>query len=626
MSKFCRFFFWLFIPAFGFWLGTFGETASAQTASAEITVDANVIKHGDFAQMFGGYLPDKPNLSPGSSVDYTNQAMINAVKQTLPQDPDHPVVVRTKSGTVFDPKKDPPMTNAQTKAVIRFCKQVNCDPMFVPLGESWNSTPDEIRAKIRMVRDECRTVFGDDKHCLHWDIGNEPPTNGCVGFADFLHATGLLVREVLPNAIIHSLELFDTEAKTRDTNEMIGKCILRELSQKTPALKIDVLKTHWYPYKGEYDVLRRSYTDGNKLLTWGGIYARNQSMTYPNTIYSIMSGWPRELGLEGSYMVGIGEMNPSDKINYYATLPDQDIQNDILAGCCWLGVGLETDGTCADCNPCNYVSNPGSLPTCCSKKCVIPPSYQTKTLNGTWGSAFWHMDELGILAEAGMSYVQRHGLLDNGFVFGIVSYQGVRSPASYGYGFLANYFGNTIVQGSSNNPSVLNSHASVDEDGNLRVLLINKDTGGASKTAHIRLSNYNADSVGEAYVLKIPNNGNFNSSTSTGTTVETRTNISVGQDMSFEVGGYTAVIIKIPKAGGDTGHQFNAGWNDLVWDSGWPQNISFASLPSACTKVSLLEGEWFDSFIKDYKFDGVFASGSQYKIWCSSSARWSVIP
>ncbi|MGB9911575.1 MAG: hypothetical protein ACPLKP_03185 [Microgenomates group bacterium] len=131
--------------------------------SVNINIDPKIIKNEHFHQLLGNYI----NLTTGSFFqDFNNQEFINSAKQIIPQAGEPPVM-----RLYWD------LTNSQIIQIINFCKEVNCDPMFA-FSDNLNLNDPQIReqikVKIRFIKNSCETIFEDNNHCLHWDIGNEP--------------------------------------------------------------------------------------------------------------------------------------------------------------------------------------------------------------------------------------------------------------------------------------------------------------------------------------------------------------------------------------------------------------------------------------------------------------------
>lgn len=594
-----------------------------------VSVDPSVVLNEDFAQLMGGYL--EQGLSSTQYNAYYNSNLRQAVKKILPQDPDHPVVMRVQSGKFA--KID---SLNHVRAVIDFCKEVNCDPMFGPLagdeigsGPGWEVTEADIREHILFVKNECQRVFGDDQHCRHWNYGNEPtsPPQSCIEFAQGLYQTGQMIRGYIPNAIIHTLELYNYETKVRGTNETIGECILRELDQKTPKLYVDVLQTHWYPYSGNSDVNRRIATDGEEILAyWEGNYGSIQSMLYPYGFVSFMQSYAQKYEVSRTAEIGVGELNLSAMFDKYPQLTE--MASDVYGGCCWLRANYEQNLQINGCalNPC-LVPTPILPQVCCSGmcQCKIPSNFETKRLNLTWGGAFWYLDELGIMAEAGVKYLQRHGLVSNN-AFGIVGWDGARTPASYAYEFLSTYFGNIVVKSDSSGPAQLNAHASLGKNGDLRVLLVNKTA--TDRPIRLNLSNFSFGTNGLVYFLQAPsNNGLFFKGgdmvgQQTAPVVKEPEAINVGSVVDYRVPAYTSIIINIPKFGWVGGLTLQSGWNNFTWQTSWPVGVNFNELPLACQKVSLPFGDWLKTYVRSFSFQGVFEVNKSYQVWCQNETTW----
>ncbi|MDH7476325.1 MAG: hypothetical protein QHH09_02530 [Microgenomates group bacterium] len=507
--------------------------------TVNIQINPHQILNEDFTQIKGGYISER--YDPNSLIDLSNPSLIDSLKYLISQDADPPTLILTNYYLMYP--GSPVLEDNEVKALIRLCKEVNCDPIFSPISgmPPPYSDPNKMRARVQLVKDECQRVFGDNKHCLHWTIGGEPPTtaDNCPGWANLIHQAGLIVKDIIPEAKIHALELFEYAAKVRGTDETVGECIIRQLNEKTPKLKIDYLKTHWYPYLGELDIRNRTYTDGNKLLSWEGdsLSPRLRRMLYPYDVVRDMKLWAQKYEVSREAEIGFGEVLPWAAGQEYGGIYQDD---DVVKGCCWLKQNYKGDLTLyGGCDPCLYQSK-AEIPSTCQNKCRVPGNFPTRRLHLTWGGAFWFLDELGISAEAGIKNIQIHT-----FVTSLVwPADGKRSVVTEAYNFYNQYFGNTIVQSSSDQPEILNSHASLDKDGNLRVILINKDINNRAKTARISISGYQAQDKGEAYILRVPN-ADFNSE-EPGGPIQTTSNISVGTSFNYLVDGHAAVIIKIP--------------------------------------------------------------------------------
>lgn len=517
-------------------------TAKTSFVYGQETINININPHSvlneDFTQIKGGYIGER--YDPSTLIDLTNSNLINSLKQIIPQDADPPMLILTNYYLMYP--GSPALTDESVKSLIRLCKEVNCDPIFSPLGGQQPPYADagKMRSRVQLVKEECQKVFGDDKHCLHWAIGGEPstPPDSCTNWANLIHQAGLIVRDIIPNAKIHGLELFEYAAKVRGTEEIVGECIIRKLNQKTPKVKIDYLKTHWYPYLGELDVKNRTFTDGNKILSWEGdsLSPRLRKMLYPYDVVRDMKAWAQKYEVSRDAEIGIGELLPWAAGHQYGNIYQDD---DIPKGCCWLKQNYQSSLTLiGGCDPCLYQTK-AEIPSSCQNRCSVPANFPTRRTHVNWGGAFWFLDELGIMAEAGIKNVQVHT-----FVTALIGGEGGLGAPAYGYNFYNRYFGKTIVESSSNQPAVLNSHASLDKDGNLRVILINKSTKGEAKTVQINISGYKAEAKGEAYILNVPG-ADFNSEDKN-VQVRTESNLPVGLNFSYQVNGYSAVIIKIP--------------------------------------------------------------------------------
>ncbi len=196
-----------------------------------VTINPAVIKNNDFAQLLGGYISTRANLNPTSKFLLSQPSVVDAAKKMFPQPPEfpNPVVLRTQSFHMLSNDYFV-ITDAEVEDVIKFCSQANCDPMFGALGEGVIETHDNMTGKIidtsaaaikkraEFVKAKCQQYFGDDKHCLHWDIGNEPPSpdQNCYFYATDLIPTAIrTIKQVIPNAIFHAPELYLDSAKAR---------------------------------------------------------------------------------------------------------------------------------------------------------------------------------------------------------------------------------------------------------------------------------------------------------------------------------------------------------------------------------------------------------------------------
>lgn len=530
------FFLFLFFFLFGCFLCFFKkEKVIANDGEISITVDPQKVKNDDFAQILGGYVDSRSSLSPYSKFTLSFPSLINEAKKMFPQPPEfsNPAVIRTKNnemktGDCFV------LTDEEVEDIIKFCRQAGCDPMFGAVGEGPVQTceiwGEEVRGKITdtsyeaikkratFVKTKCQEYFGDDKHCLHWDVGNEPSTvpSVCLGFGkNYLPTAIRAIKEVIPNAIIHTPELFSDSAQVRDSEETVGECIIRNLEQTDPTLKVDVVTTHWYPYicSGSPTALN---VDGNAVLKWDGFGGpAYEKMTYSYDIVAGMSDWMRKYNVSKNAVIGLGELNP-------------------MAGC--FRDPEKTDG-----------------------------SQTTLKVNLTWGGAFWHLDVLGIAAEAGVKYIQKHVLIGGAapqyVAIQVANGQVIKFPSYYAYRFYSQYFGKTIVESRSSDPPTVNSHASVDKDKNLRIILINKSGSGfkpgtenpppaVPKKVKISIVNFEAEDKGEAYLLTAPHDFKYYSDVlppvDENEIYKTQSNIPVGNNFEYTVPPYSAVIIKVP--------------------------------------------------------------------------------
>ena len=463
----------------------------------ETTVNVNheVIKNNDFTKLLGGYL--SIGINDTNLQNYADPNFINSAKQILPQPPANPPVMRCTFQ--FETEK--------IAEVATFCKEVNCDPMF-SFYDSDPRTDTQIRDFVNTIKTTCDSVFGDTKHCRHFDIGNEPAQQ-CYKppqFANGFYRIASIIKSIMPDAKLVTLELDYYSKKIQaggcsypefgvscpDTIT-VGECILRILDKKTPLIYIDAVETHWYPYYGSH--IDDSLVNGFSILSWNGITtgldSQRQKMTDVFTSFDNINSYLHNYEVTRNAVIGMGEVS----------------------------VGAFSSGV--------TYPNIGSI-------------------NGKWGSTFWFLDELPMMAEAGYKYVQKH--VFNGHQgFSLLGLHGERVPVSYAHEFFSKYFGNRIVQTSSSNPAVLNAHSSLDKDGNLRIILVNK-SNGINQPVRINLSNFNAGTEGEVYTLKIPSGGNFNRYSANETGVQITTNqLTVGQNFNYTVPSYSSVIIKVPK-------------------------------------------------------------------------------
>lgn len=482
-------------------------------AQSEVTINVNagVVKNTDFAQLLGGYINTRGDLNPGSKYILSLQPIIDEAKKMFPQAPEFPngAVMRTQSNKMLSNDYFA-ITDAEVEDIINFCSQAGCDPMFGALGEGpvethngvtgkvIDTSPTVIKQRAAFVKAKCQQYFGDDRHCLNWDIGNEPPSpkSNCEYYGRILIPQSIrAIKEIIPNAVIHSPELYLDSAKVREEpNVTIGECVMRELQNTAPDLKVDAVTTHWYPYACTTTPLNIT---GDLILNWNGNNGpAYQKMTYPNDIVAGMKPWMQRYSVSQNSAIGIGELNPMGNCR-----------------------GLDAI---------------------------------TERLNITWGGAFWHLDELGIMAEAGIKYSQKHIHISGsgGTYEAIVVNQGraLKTPAYYAYRFYSQYFGRKIVESLSANPENLNSHASIDKDGNLRLILINKSHPGATIKAKINLSAFNVSSaMGTVYKMTVPGFGETPSGFDA-ESVYSSAAISTGRNFDYVVPPYTAVIIKITGA------------------------------------------------------------------------------
>ena len=144
-----------------------------------------------------------------------------------------------------------------------------------------------------------------------------------------------------------------------------------------------------------------------------------------------------------------------------------------------------------------------------------------------------------------------------------------KQPPYYAYRFYSQFFGKKIVEAVSNQPETVSSYGSLDKDGNLRIILINKSgagfkAGGAPSvsagTLKVRISIpqslFIAGSQGESYKMTarftdgplLPINSlddeNF---------YEKQTGVPTGNIFDYDVPAYSAVILKVPRETGGGG-------------------------------------------------------------------------
>jgi len=470
--------------AFPLWRVSAQETVN-------ITVNPSIFQHYNFYQILGNYLAANVGTT---NIDYNNSELRNISKRIFPQDPRYPPLVRTFWA----------ITDEKVREIIRFCKEVNCDPMFA-ISDNKDQSNEWIINRVQLVKRECESVFNDKRHCLHWSIGNEPPRqcNATLKVKDELKRIIPLIRQYQPNAVIHALELYyypvnhavdtapcDSVCIDQYGNPIDnGECIIRILNNEDPHLKIDVFQTHWYPYNGSE--MGDSTLTGFNVLNWEGVNGlMRQKMSYP----------------------------------YYATTGiNSFIENYQVTKKATLGMG--------------------ELSTACNFVVDGTTRNDLKYNNKKWGAAFWYLDELGILAEAGFYYVQKHAYVSTES-FGLIDYRNYsRLAPSYAYEFLARYFGNFIVSSRSSQPEILNSHASIDNNNHLKLLLVNKSIGQRI-TAVININSQIPQRNATVYILKVPNGENFESITTNNVSITT-SNVSISQNFSYTVDQYSAVIIDI---------------------------------------------------------------------------------
>lgn len=609
------------------------QTVFGQTIN--VNINPSIIKNNDFAQLLGGYLSTRGNLNPASRFDISNPKIVTEARKTFPQPPEfpNPVVMRTQSYKMLDTDYFA-ITDGEVEDIIKFCSQANCDPMFGALGEGNVETHNgmtgrvidvsevAIKKRANFVKNKCQQYFNDNRHCRHWDIGNEPPSpkQNCDYYVTSLIPTAIkAVKSEIPDAVFHAPELYSESAKVRNgsqyLNYTIGECIARGLQTTDPNLKIEAFSSHWYPYSCYSTQISGTYSafniDGNAILKWQGFGGTTESMLYPHSIMSTFNSWINNYDVTKNSAISIGELNPM-----------------------------------ASCHDVSQRADEAKV---------------TEAVNTTWGGAFWHLDLLGIMAEAGIKYVQKHIYISGGGgTYELMIYnQGnvFKTSPYYAYQFYAQNFGRRVVESNSNNPGIVNSHASLDKDGNLRVLLINKSGSGFKpnslisertvaepKTINLRISNFNPGQTGEAYLFKVPVDFVQKVQFTESSLFKTQTNIPVSDNFSFTVPAYTAVIIKIPASGSPSPSQltpaptsviptptstpaplslnFKAGFNNLVLGSTWPVGRSLSSLPADCSLISHWENGFFESFKRTGAPSEVFVSGQRYYILCNQSVAW----
>lgn len=536
-----------------------------KAASVRIEVDPSIVKCEDFGQILGGYLNPRGSMNPSNGSVLSRDFVIESARKMFPQPPefDTPVVMRTQSYHMLA-EDIYALTDKEVEDIIKFCSMAGCDPMFGAYGVGGGGTIDvsenKIEERVLFVRSKCREYFRDDRHCLHWDIGNEPPSTpaNCEFYGKNLIPTAIrVIKRLIPNAVIHAPELYLDSARVRDSNETIGESIARNLNSVDSSLKIDVFTTHWYPYicgsQSGLDI------DGEKVLRWEGNGGQDyQKMYYPAMIMNNFNSWFKNYEVTRLAQVGIGELNP-------------------MAAC-----------------------SGGST--------------NTYRLNMTWGGAFWHLDVLGIAAESGIKYVQKHVHIDGGNgAYAAIVVPGnfvVKTNAYYPYAFYAKYFAKKLVKSLSSSVSVVNAHSALDKQGNLRVLLINKT--GQSVSVNIVLRNFLAKSAGEAYVMTAV--GDFRSEAKPAdekTFFKEVGNVPVGNDFEYVVPGYSAVILKIP--GGQS-----------VCSCGTQRLAGDANCDNAVNEFDfqVWRGEFYSKTIVsgDFNCDGK-VDGVDFELWRRS--RWT---
>lgn len=500
---------------------------------ADIIVNINPlnIKSNDFAQLLGGYIDTRGNLDPSSKFILSGNQVIQTSREIFPQTAefDVPVVMRTKSYFMLSNDYFA-LTDEEVEDVINYCSQANCDPMFGAHGEGSfaerdgmkglliDVTEGAIKKRAQFVKDKCFQYFGDNNHCRHWDIGNEPPSTpqNCDYYGNTLIPTAIrAISSVMPDAIFHAPELYLDSSLVRDSNITIGECIIDKVNKVNSNYRIGVVTTHWYSYvcgPSNNRNLSALNIDGNAVLNWNGFGKNIEKMTYPYSIINTMS-WLNKYSTTSNSVIGIGE------VSQMAACDDR----------------IESD------------------PEIKSQVSV------TKRVNGTWGSSFWHLDILGIMGEAGIKYSQKHIFIGTNANYSLLNYNTsngtvIKTAPFYAYSFYSKYFGKKLIESSSNNPSIVNSHASIDKQGNIRLLLINKSGSGSkpnstdgnnglasSKTVSINFKNFSAKNNVDIFTLKIP--GDFNSREVNGNYFSENKNVVLNNSV-FNLEPYTAVIIK----------------------------------------------------------------------------------
>jgi hypothetical protein len=258
--------------------------------------------------------------------------------------------------------------------------------------------------------------------------------------------------------------------------------MVEELLEWLGSNQVDVVQVHWYPYLCQYDGDDASPED---LLRWTATPER-QSISYaskfPTQLYSVFSKYESSK----NSVLGVGEMNPK-----------------------------------AACEGTSRTSSTGRL-------------------NEVHAAALWYADVLGILAENNVKYVQMHTLINRRADFALITDKPEKTPPAYTYELYSKYFGNTIVFTQSSSPNILNAHSSIDEDGNLYIILINKDKRDLS--VEVNIKNYNLPN-NVAYVYKLVGS----SPSSSDTRIEYAGTINVDQVFQLTVPKFSAVLLQIKK-------------------------------------------------------------------------------
>ncbi|MFA5828525.1 MAG: dockerin type I domain-containing protein [Candidatus Shapirobacteria bacterium] len=520
-----------------------------EAAEVGVSIQADQVKNNDFAQLMGGYLLNRGNSrDPGSATSLNSSGLINAYKGMMPSSVngaefDSGTVVRVHSFQNMEPNDYFGLTNDEVVDIIKFCKATGCEPMFgayglqdakttmdigggvMITGYQADTSYEKIKARAKFVKDQCKAVWGNDNHCKVWDIGNEPPANqgNCDYYGKTLIPTATkAVLSEIPNAVFHAPELFRYESKVKDTSTMLTECIIDAVNKTDPNVRIDMFTVHWYPYTcGEGDSVYN--VDGNALLKWDGFGVASQKMTHPYSIVSGTRAIMEKYGTTRGARIGVGELNPSG--------------------------------------------------ACVTSSSASEGEKITAKVNQSWGSAFWHLDEMGILAEAGVSHISKHTHVAPGSgVYTVImmgSSNPILLPNYWAYRFSAKYFAKRVVGSTSDKPQLVNSHAGIDKQGNLRIMLINKSGSGfkpggsppsdvgAARGVSVRINLANFSYSGQqAEVYKLTAYGN-NFADGTKPTDESQVisaagSIGIGREFEYTVPAYSAVIIKVPGSGGQS--------------------------------------------------------------------------